>query len=53
SGSIGASICIFISGFLGEHIDKKVPIIVGPIFCLIIIVLVFISYLKNNKLLSK
>lgn len=53
SGSIGASICLFISGFLGEHIDKQVPIIVGPIFCLIIIVLVFIAYLKNNKLLSK
>ncbi|MDE5039651.1 MFS transporter, partial [Francisella tularensis subsp. holarctica] len=44
---------LLFSGLLAEHIDKHVPIIVGPIFCVIIIVLVFIAYLKNNKLLSK
>ncbi|WP_150467282.1 MFS transporter [Francisella sp. SYW-9] len=52
SGSIGASICLFISGFLGQHIDKQVPIILGPILCVIIIVLVFTVYVRNKKVSS-
>lgn len=48
SGSIGASICLFISGFLGQHIDKQVPIILGPILCVIIIILVFITHTRKN-----
>jgi fucose permease len=50
SGSIGASICLFISGFLGQHIDKQVPIILGPILCVIIIILVFITHTRKAKL---
>ncbi|MED7819143.1 MULTISPECIES: MFS transporter [unclassified Francisella] len=50
SGSIGASICLFISGFLGQHIDKQVPIILGPILCVIIIILVFITHTRKTKL---
>lgn len=52
SGSIGASICLFISGFLGQHIDKQVPIILGPILCVIIIILVFTVYVRNKKISS-
>ena len=50
SGSIGASICLFISGFLGQHIDKQVPIVLGPILCVIIIILVFITHTRKTKL---
>ncbi|MED7789658.1 MFS transporter [Francisella sp. 19X1-34] len=49
SGSIGASICLFISGFLGQHIDKQVPIILGPILCVIIIILVFITHMRKGQ----
>ncbi len=48
SGSIGASICLFISGFLGQHIDKQVPIILGPILCVIIIVIIFMVYIRKS-----
>ncbi|QWU99335.1 MFS transporter [Francisella salimarina] len=48
SGSIGASICLFISGFLGQHIDKQVPIILGPILCVIIIVIIFMAYIRKS-----
>lgn len=47
SGSIGASICLFISGFLGQHIDKQVPIIIGPVLCVIIIVIIFMAYIRK------
>ncbi len=47
SGSIGASICLFISGFLGQHIDKQVPIILGPILCVIIIVIIFMVHIRK------
>ncbi|AJI47141.1 MFS transporter [Francisella philomiragia] len=48
SGSIGASICLFISGFLGQHIDKQVPIILGPILCVIIIVIIFMAHIRKS-----
>lgn len=48
SGSIGASICLFISGFLGQHIDKQVPIIIGPVLCVIIIVIIFMAYIRKS-----
>lgn len=48
SGSIGASICLFISGFLGQHIDKQVPIIIGPVLCAIIIVIIFMAYIRKS-----
>lgn len=48
SGSIGASICLFISGFLGQHIDKQVPIILGPILCVIIIVIIFMVHIRKS-----
>ncbi|MBK2266987.1 MFS transporter [Francisella philomiragia] len=48
SGSIGASICLFISGFLGQHIDKQVPIILGPVLCVIIIVIIFMAYIRKS-----
>lgn len=48
SGSIGASICLFISGFLGQHIDKLVPIIIGPVLCVIIIVIIFMAYIRKS-----
>ncbi|MEY8714887.1 MFS transporter [Francisella philomiragia] len=48
SGSIGASICLFISGFLGQHIDKQVPIILGPILCVIIIVTIFMVHIRKS-----
>lgn len=47
-GSIGASICLFISGFLGQHIDKQVPIILGSILCVIIIVIIFMVYIRKS-----
>ncbi|MBK2024720.1 MFS transporter [Francisella philomiragia] len=48
SGSIGASICLFISGFLGQHIDKQVPIILGPVLCVIIIVIIFMAHIRKS-----
>ncbi|MBK2095708.1 MFS transporter [Francisella philomiragia] len=48
SGSIGASICLFISGFLGQHVDKQVPIILGPVLCVIIIVIIFMAYIRKS-----
>ncbi|MBY7734341.1 MFS transporter [Francisella philomiragia] len=48
SGSIGASVCLFISGFLGQHIDKQVPIILGPILCVIIIVIIFMVHIRKS-----
>ena len=48
SGSIGASTCLFISGFLGQHIDKQVPIIIGPVLCVIIIVIIFMAYIRKS-----
>ncbi|KFJ42055.1 MFS transporter [Francisella philomiragia] len=48
SGSIGASICLFISGFLGQHIDKQVPIILGPVLCVIIIVIILMAHIRKS-----
>lgn len=48
SGSIGASICLFISGFLGQHIDKQIPIILGPVLCVIIIVIILMAHIRKS-----
>ncbi len=49
SGSIGAAICLFTSGFLGQHINKQVPIYLGPLLGIGIIILVSIVIWKEKQ----
>lgn len=49
AGSVGATLCLFTSAFLGQHINKVVPIYLGPVLCIVIVLIIAIVYFANRK----